>query len=74
MKKFKDIQKESKLIKEGMRFNTTYFSLPDGEYNIQDIINELEEMLEMFKGWKKGGWQTVSAPDHENKEIIPLMK
>lgn len=73
VKRFKDI-KESKLIKEGMRFNTTYFSLPEGEYNIDDVLKELEELKNELMVWKRGGWQTVSAPDRDNKEIIPLMK
>lgn len=70
VKKFK----EFKMIKEGMRFNTTYISLPDGEYNIEDVLKELEELKNELMVWKRGGWQTVSAPDRENKEIIPLMK
>lgn len=74
VKKFKDIKNEAKMIKEGMRFNTTYISLPDGEYNIEDVLKELEELKNELMVWKRGGWQTVSAPDRENKEIIPLMK
>ena len=70
VKKFK----EFKMIKEGMRFNTTYLSLPSGEYNIEDVLEEVEKLKEDLMVWKKGGWRTVSTVDTEHKEIIPLMK
>jgi hypothetical protein len=65
---------EMKLIKEGLRFNTTYLTLPKGEYNIKDVLKEVEELKEDLEMWLKGGWQTVTAVDKEHKEIIPLMK
>ena len=72
VKKFKDIVKESKLITEGLRFNTTYLSLPSGEYNIIDVLKEIRELEVDLTEWFKGGWQTITAVDREHKEIIPM--
>ena len=71
VKRFKDILNESKLITEGLRFNTTYLSLPAGEYQIKDVLKEVRELEKDLVQWLKGGWQTITTVDNEHKEIIP---
>jgi hypothetical protein len=73
VKRFKDIIKESKSINEGLRFNSTYLRLPVGEYELKDVLKEVEELEAELKSWLKMGWQIVSTVG-EDSEIIPMMK
>ncbi len=72
IKKFKELKKESKSIIESLRFNSTYLSLPNGHYKIDDVLKEVNELKETLIMWKKEGWQTISPTDKKHTEIIPV--